>query len=59
MTSEDKASPEWRAACEAREVAAMTKPSRDAYYALVLKHRGKEATNALLDAVNRIRRRLR
>lgn len=50
----DKASEEWRMQCEARHV--LTLQNRQAYYLLVQEKRGKEAANALIEAVNEQRK---
>ncbi len=45
-----------RAACETRWCLAQSQTDRAAYYQLVLKHRGKEAANRLIESVNELRR---
>ncbi|MDE2106642.1 MAG: hypothetical protein KGL39_56020 [Patescibacteria group bacterium] len=46
----------FRAACEMRWCLAQSQTERTAYYQLVLKHRGKEAANRLIESVNLARR---
>ncbi|ODT75468.1 MAG: hypothetical protein ABS69_10660 [Nitrosomonadales bacterium SCN 54-20] len=53
------ATEEYRHACETRYVAAMPDEKRREFYEGVLKHRGKEKANQLIDDVNQLRRKER
>ena len=50
---------QYRRECEVRYVAKMPDEKRREFYQGVLKHRGKEAANQLIDDVNQLRRRER
>ena len=52
----DKNSEAWRLQCECRWCLQQTDAQRQAYYALVMEKRGKEAANALICSVNALRR---
>lgn len=52
----DTFSPAWRLQCEAREVSRWTPEERKEFYESILKIRGQEATNELIEAVNQVRR---
>ena len=52
-------SEEYRRACEVRYVAKLPVEKRREFYQGVLKHRGKEKANQLIDDVNQLRRKER
>ncbi len=52
----DASSEAWRAECEARWCLQQSQEARQSYYHEVMKQRGKEATNNLIEAVNALRR---
>lgn len=52
----DKNSEAWRLDCEIRHIASMTREQRLDWFKGMEKHRGREATQVLVDQVNAYRR---
>jgi len=52
----DKNSESWRLECEIRHIASMTKDQRIEWFKGIERHRGREATQILVDQVNAWRR---